>query len=451
MSFKGSGRYRSSGQTLVLFVLGLVAIMAAVGLVVDGGNAYVQQRQSQNAVDAGAEAGATVLSTKVGTATVDSTALGSAVATAVALAIASNGLATNDVTSYYTDINGNLLTPSGSLTTDTSAAAIVGASTAVPSCQAGVSTCVTGRAAGIRTDGTKTFRTYAAGAIGIAQMSVAASATAVAGYLQSCDTNEGCALLPVTFPVDQGFCTTKQGQTGGGLQYVSPAVPWTLASPPYGPGNEAIMAACSDGSGTFGYLNFSGKSGAYDYVTSGTCNNLQDFLQSPPPCTIEFPFPNWVYYDPGTAANQIQSLLDAYWGTSSADDGSPVVQDKVVLVPIFDCIANYNQSPLPTTFAQAGQAWPAACTPPTGGAGYLYHIDHFQAFLLDHAYVNQEPGNLQPKYACTQGPGAPTSGPNGANDCLKGWYVNYIGSSFGPIGSTFPGQGPGVVTVRLIK
>lgn len=52
---------RDRGQILVLFVLALVAIIAGVGLVIDGGFAFAQRRAEQNAADLGAFAGANAL------------------------------------------------------------------------------------------------------------------------------------------------------------------------------------------------------------------------------------------------------------------------------------------------------------------------------------------------------------------------------------------------------
>jgi Flp pilus assembly protein TadG len=61
---RSSRRSRSSrerGQILVIFVLALVAIIAGVGLVIDGGFAFAQRRAEQNAADLGAFAGANAL------------------------------------------------------------------------------------------------------------------------------------------------------------------------------------------------------------------------------------------------------------------------------------------------------------------------------------------------------------------------------------------------------
>lgn len=54
-------RPRQRGQILVLFVLGLVAMVAGVGLVIDGGFAFAQRRAEQNAADLAAFAGANAL------------------------------------------------------------------------------------------------------------------------------------------------------------------------------------------------------------------------------------------------------------------------------------------------------------------------------------------------------------------------------------------------------
>ena len=51
-------RETASGQVLVIFALALVAIVAMVGLVIDGGATFVQRRDQQNVADQAAMAGA---------------------------------------------------------------------------------------------------------------------------------------------------------------------------------------------------------------------------------------------------------------------------------------------------------------------------------------------------------------------------------------------------------
>lgn len=56
-----SSKPRQRGQIMVLFAVGLVAIVAGVGLVIDGGFAFAQRRGEQNAADLAAFAGANAL------------------------------------------------------------------------------------------------------------------------------------------------------------------------------------------------------------------------------------------------------------------------------------------------------------------------------------------------------------------------------------------------------
>ena len=50
-----------TGQSMVILVLGIIAFVAILALVLDGGNAYAAKRKAQNAADAGALAGAQVM------------------------------------------------------------------------------------------------------------------------------------------------------------------------------------------------------------------------------------------------------------------------------------------------------------------------------------------------------------------------------------------------------
>src|SRR3954454_7338234 len=61
LTVRGDRRARARGQVLVIFAGGLVAILAGVALIVDGGNALAQQRSTQNGVDAVSEAGTVVV------------------------------------------------------------------------------------------------------------------------------------------------------------------------------------------------------------------------------------------------------------------------------------------------------------------------------------------------------------------------------------------------------
>ena len=52
---------RPAGQAIVVAALAMVAIVGGMGLIIDGGNAFAQQRMTQAGNDAVSEGGATVI------------------------------------------------------------------------------------------------------------------------------------------------------------------------------------------------------------------------------------------------------------------------------------------------------------------------------------------------------------------------------------------------------
>src|SRR3954471_5839322 len=85
------------GQVIPFAALAMVAIIALAALVLEGGNAYAQQRQTQNAADAAANAGAAVLAQRFGDASLSDSDVDNAVGTTAT----TNGLAT--WTGFYTN------------------------------------------------------------------------------------------------------------------------------------------------------------------------------------------------------------------------------------------------------------------------------------------------------------------------------------------------------------
>ncbi len=254
------------GQVLVLVVLGMVALLAMSAIVVDGGNAWAQQRGTQNGTDASAEAGAVVLVQMLSGANTSWTAVqwDTAVNSAVT---ATAGTSQNNLTTikaYYTDINGNLVTCDGVTTTDSTQAAVVGA------CANGVPT----GAQGVDAQGTRTFKTYLAGVIGLTSITTPATATAVAGALQSTSS----AVLPVTFPVSIDNCdNTGAIVPGTGL--------WPVVDPAAADAsNEAIVPLCKVAPGAVGWLD----------LGAGT---LAQQITTPPSSTVSLP--NWLRPIPG--------------------------------------------------------------------------------------------------------------------------------------------------------
>ncbi len=89
------------GQILVVFVLAVVAIIAMVGVVIDGGNVFAQQRIAQNGSDSAATAGALIVAERMSGKTRTQHDVYTAVDTAATA---------NDLASYvadYTDDTGN--------------------------------------------------------------------------------------------------------------------------------------------------------------------------------------------------------------------------------------------------------------------------------------------------------------------------------------------------------
>jgi Flp pilus assembly protein TadG len=427
-------RSRHLGQTLVVFVLALLAIIAMLGLIIDGGNAYAQQRSTQNGSDSAAEAGATMLVRNVMASASGGTTLSAAQLDTAVLAAANRsatghglqpfdpGVAGNSA-AYYTDILGNLLTSGGATTTSLASAAQVGAGS-VPSC---TTNCVGGKAPGVSAYGTKAFGALIAGAVGFSSFTASATATAVGGYAPptECSAPEGCAILPVTFSTNQGTCTGNNSSSFGTTPW-----PWPV-TPPYGPTNESILAVCGTAQGAFGFLDF------------GCAPNIQQQIEDP--CAT-ITFPTWIQTEPGNT-NAVEDELNDYAGSALTvgiyEDGV----DQIVYIPFFDAICSAGSQP-PDSTAIDTSSYPGVCVgnDPGGGNKIYYHVVYFLGFALDQAYVQ---GNNNPP--CNTTPGAPIPGGNGGTGCLKGWGTVV---SQGP-GTVTPNPGPGgpgsPLRIQLIK
>lgn len=99
------------GQALVILAISVVALLVMTSLVIDGGNAFAQQRITQNGVDAAAEAGAVVLAENLiakGDGVTSLPKSDQAVLQAIQSAASNNAISTNP-TAAYTDIRGDLL------------------------------------------------------------------------------------------------------------------------------------------------------------------------------------------------------------------------------------------------------------------------------------------------------------------------------------------------------
>ena len=211
----------------------MLAAVALVALIVDGGNLFTQQRITQTGSDASAEAGAIILAQRLAGASAPSGGWDVAVNDRITSTAAANDMTI--LAAYYTDLCGIPLKADGSaalsgssedlslaLKVNNLSHVLPGGSATTPDCPS----LQVGPVAGVLIIGQKVIQTYVARAVNIQTFTVTTRATGVAGYLQGyCDASQGnaCAILPVAIPVNilgrvfEPFVTTKDVGEGTGL------------------------------------------------------------------------------------------------------------------------------------------------------------------------------------------------------------------------------------------
>ena len=311
---------RQRGQALVLLVITLVAVLASVGLIIDGGNAWAHQRITQNGSDAAAEGGALILAARLAGSTTPAAGWDSAVNAAIAGNASANGIAVQSA--YYTDICGIPLKADGTAaltadgSQDLSQADRVG-SGALPATLSTTPTCpsrVSGPPAGVLVLGQQDLATYLASIVGIRRMTVVTQSTAVTGYLQGfCDSSQGeaCAVLPIAVPVNTVTC---DGQN----KPITTGSSWNLQQ-------VYTVPLCGNGPGNVGWLDWTPPGG-------GTSELIGSILH---PNNPAIDLPSWQYVaqtgNPNSAG--IETALRTYDG-------------QVVMIPQFDvtCSSSPNSS-----------------------------------------------------------------------------------------------------------
>jgi len=379
--------------------LALLAIIAGMGLIIDGGNAWSQQRMTQAGNDAAAEAGAVVLAQTLTPATEPAGGWDSAVRDAVQGSAGKNAI---DVpVGYYTDICGTLLRSDGTKAIGTGDAAVVGAGSLPtnnhtdPDCPSAT----VGSVAGVRIEARRDFNSFVSRIIGIGQLRTSTTATAVTGFLQgACSAGSGCTVLPLTAPVTVVTCD-------GTGEAVSTSTIWPKNT-------RVIVPLCKNNPGNVGWLDWTPKAG-------GT-KELEGSILEPdnPP----IPLPSWQYV---TATGNINSAM--------IEDAINTYMGQVVLFPMFDltCLGDPDQSKV-----SVGPTY--GCSDVGGhGTNQWYRIPRFAAFQLERAYINGK------NTICDTG--------NGATGCLIGTFVDFITT-----GTVGPGIGggtteSGILGVQLIK
>jgi hypothetical protein len=337
------------GQVLIIVGIGLLAMIAMVGLVIDVGHAWGQQRDSQNASDAGAQAGAVQMAENLPFLAAGDPVpnLNADVAGAVTAAMTSNNVQLEEA--WYTDFSG---------------ARVGGAPLIGPDSLSAGSPPPTD-ADGVEVTNSKTFDTFLAGMFGMQQWTTQTRGTALAGY----PTVIGKGVLPVTFPLTITLCTNNNQvmEDPGGLQ-------WR-------PDTDYVIPLCQQDPGNVGWLDWDPSPPDESTCSQGNgtdeleCAILE--LDNPPIST-----PGW-YYVASTGNQSAQKIEDALM---SYADG-----DEVSLIPIFDA----------TCSTQPASSGKDDCTSGEGtGQNQYYHLAGWTGFDIEWVDLSGGPA------VCGSGNGA---------------------------------------------
>ena len=398
-------RYRwlrgNDGQTLVIFALALAGLLAMVALIIDGGNAFAQQRRTQNGADAAAEAGAVELARRLvglpGTeADWDGRVLAAVNATATA-----NGL-TVVGTPEYTDVDGAVLGPVGT----------------------GV---IWDGTQGVRAAGSRQFSTYIAGVIGLSQLTASANATAVTGYVDEVGLG---GLIPLTFPVILTQCETG----GGSNRLVNPLgnEGW-----PTGPENLVALPLCSNGPGNVGWIDWDPPAGGASDVAAS--------ILEPDNGTVTTP--KWYFVAETGAITSLDDEMDTWEG-------------KDILLPIFHVQADNPATPEDESLVGTCDTAPTGSQTllgdcPAGhnggsGQNQWYFLVTFAKFHLEHSYIQ---GNHQVECNDSLSLAIPaTSGTgNQINNCLIGYFKEPVIAKNASVGSGTAYSNLSPLAIQLIK
>lgn len=380
-------REAARGQILVIVAMSMIAVIAMVGLVIDGGFAWGRQRHSQNGADAIAKAGTIVIQHHL--AEVD-TPNDWNVACAVENAATVNGV--DLVSAEYTLFNGE---PMG---------------IAVGDCGVDTGASIPEGAQGVKANTSETFDTFMMQVIGFNELTTTANATAVVGT----PTAVPGGALPVTFPQTSFTCDSSQAEItvreddGDGEWEPYELIDRDDADA----SNLAILPLCPTAPGSVGWLDFQ-------------CGqNLAESIVDP--CETYIPIPAWVQTQSGFVSS-VEDELRAYTG---AQVGVAEPADKVWAVPVHDNTCSDDpdavlpDDPHDPFCDPIDEEWSGE------GDNLYYRVPFWIGFKLDAAYTQGADTE------CVNGPGKPVlvaPHPAGQVSCIKGWFVDRYDEP-GPIG-----------------
>ncbi len=357
------------GQVLVIVGLGMLAFLAMVALVIDGGHAWGQQRDAQNGADAAALAGTVqIAENRPAMAAGDPPPnMDTDVFNAVSASATDNDIILD--TALYTDFNGDPLLP----------AINVGSLGAVPPPAA---------ALGVEVTAHKDFGTFLAGVIGFDSLTANATAAGRTGPLGIAPAN---TVLPVTFPVTITGCdgSNKPLQESTGAK-------WELDVP-------YIVPLCAGAPGNVGWLDWTPTGGGTPELIASITN-----ANNPP---LQIPEWHYVTETGNMSAPGIENAIANYAVPPAPMEAAP--PGTTVLIPLFDDDCKNEPS-------GTGGNRPCDHGGMTGAKGW-YHFNDWVAFEID--WVNLNGGSSQ----CSQTALVPGATGNGSTGCFKGTFRQYLG------------------------
>jgi len=391
------------GQVLVIVAAGMIALVAAVGLVIDGGHLWSRQRDTQNGTDASAQAGAIALVNLL-RGEMEAAAAGPAVCAAVEATAADNSIEVE--TAYYTTLAGDRI----ALAIDTT-----GTCHSVPPCPTG---CAGSYASGVEVNGITTPETILMQIVGFNEVDIRTTATAISGYVpHPCISAMGCTVLPLAPPVTVTVCNrTNRSVT----EDVDPAD----GTPDlYQRSTEIVtLPFCRTGAGSVGWLDFDGGGGG--------ASEIEDNIRNP---TWVWPGPDWY---------QIAQTGDV--NSAPVENAINELTNSTVFLPMFSGFCSHDPDPDPCPEDDDA-----------GGTDIWYFIPQLAAFQLVDP---REPDGVPPRSAWITGNDADLRAicgevsESGATSCLTGRFVDFI--TDGEVGAAPEGGGAALSTyygIQLIR
>jgi Putative Flp pilus-assembly TadE/G-like len=321
------------GQTLVIVALGMVALIAMVGVVIDVGIQWGVNRDTQNGSDATAHAGTVVIMNYLAG---DTTLTDGDVKNRVDAMALETGiqLKSAEYVAYLPDANG-VLQPV-SLGID------VGSGGGIPA-----------TAQGVAVVASQTHETFLARVVGITELSATTDAIAVTGPVPTpCQEGQPCPLLPVTFP---NTVVTCDGQNKALITEEG----WDLDS-------ELIVPLCGHFAGGVGWIDWTPPAGGDSELAGEICS---------PDTSVTLPDWFFVTATGNTNSNPVQTCFENWL-------------DQPILIPLFDdvCKIDPGETNGVDNDCPEGEV-------PTGQQSW-YHFPTYASFYLTGVYIQGNHANV---------------------------------------------------------